>query len=249
MHIIIPARYASTRLPGKPLAEIAGKPLVQWVHERAVASGADAVIIATDDERIRRACEGFGAKVCMTDSRHGSGTERIAEVIRTFRIPDEEIVVNVQGDEPLMPPALIRAVAERLQNDRKVNMSTAACPIVERREFENTNVVKVVRDARDHALYFSRAPVPWPRDQAGGVPATALRHIGIYGYRAGFVGRYLAMSPSPLEATEQLEQLRVLWHGEPIAVVTTDAASAPSLSVDTPADLEAVRALLTRSGR
>jgi len=244
MHVIIPARYASTRLPGKPLADIGGKPLVQWVYERAVESGADAVVIATDDDRIREAAERFGARVCMTAAHHDSGTERLGEAIRALSIPDDEIVVNVQGDEPLMPPALIRAVAERLMAEPTADMSTAACPITARRDFENPNIVKVVCNAQGHALYFSRAPVPWPRDRADGVPTNALRHIGIYGYRAGYVGRYLALAPSPLERVEQLEQLRVLWHGGCIAVVETSEASAPRISVDTRSDLEAVRALL-----
>jgi len=227
------------------LAEIGGKPLVQWVHERAVASGADVVVIATDDERIRRAAEGFGANVCMTAATHASGTERIGEVIRTLSIPEREIIVNVQGDEPLMPAEVIRAVATRLASNDAALMATAACPIHNAQDFHNPNIVKVVCGAGGHALYFSRAPVPWPRDSADDVPESALRHIGIYGYRAGFVARYLRWAPSPLEQTEQLEQLRVLWHGGELAVVNVSEAAAPRFSVDTPADLEAMRALLT----
>ena len=244
MYVIIPARYASTRLPGKPLAPVGGKPLVQWVYDRAKASGAKHVVIATDDERIRAAAESFGAQVCMTATSHASGTERIGEVIRTLSIPDDEIVVNLQGDEPLMPPELIRAVAGRLADDPTVDVSTAACPITSNEDFLNPNIVKVVCNNHGHALLFSRASIPWPRDHLDQVPRNALRHIGIYGYRAGFVAQYLAWPPSLLEQTEQLEQLRILWHGGRIAVAITDEASAPRVSVDTPADLETIRELL-----
>ncbi len=236
MHVIIPARYASTRLPGKPLADIGGKPLVQRVWERACASGAASVVIATDDERIRAAAGRFGARVCLTSAAHRSGTERLAEAIEQLGLPAEEIVVNLQGDEPLMPPELIGEVAAALARDREAAVATACHPIGDPAEFANPNIVKVVTDARGYALYFSRAPIPYPRD--GGLPA-ACRHIGLYAYRAAFVARYIALPPCPLEETEQLEQLRVLWHGQRIAVWRTDRAPGPG--VDTPEDLERAR--------
>ncbi|HEY8554285.1 MAG TPA: 3-deoxy-manno-octulosonate cytidylyltransferase [Burkholderiales bacterium] len=239
MHIIIPARYASTRLPGKPLADVGGKTLLERVYERALASGAQRITIATDDDRIRRAAEAFGADVCLTSAEHRSGTERLGEVIGRLGIGPEEVVVNLQGDEPLMPPALIRRVADTLVARREAVMATACHPIHDRESFENPNVVKVVTDASGYALYFSRAPIPWPRAQSGGAPVQALRHIGIYAYRAGFVARYCGWAGSPLEEIEQLEQLRVLWHGGRIAVCIADEA--PEAGVDTPEDLERVR--------
>lgn len=238
MHVIIPARYASTRLPGKLLVDLAGKPMIQHVYERAVASGAGAVVIATDDERIRAAAEAFGARVCMTAATHRSGTERLAEAIAQLGLGEEEIVINLQGDEPFMPPSLIRQVAETLAAHPDAAVATACCVIASEEEFRNPNVVKVVCDVRGYALYFSRAPVPYPRDPGRALPA-ALRHIGLYAYRAGFVERYLAWPPCPLEEIEQLEQLRVLWHGERIAVC--EARAFPALSVDTPEDLERAR--------
>jgi len=241
MHVIIPARYASTRLPGKPLADIAGKPLLQHVWERACESGAVSVAIATDDERIRAVAAGFGAQVCLTSPAHRSGTERLAEAIVQLGLREEDLVVNLQGDEPLMPPRLIREVAAALAQDSAAVVATAAHPISGLAEFNNPNVVKVVTDARGHALYFSRAPIPYPRD---GAAPRAFRHIGLYAYRAGFVGRYVGWSPCPPEEAEQLEQLRVLWHGERIRVWYTDAAPGPG--VDTPEDLERVRALLAK---
>jgi len=242
MHIIIPARFASTRLPGKPLLDIAGKPMIERVHDCARASGAARVVIATDDERIAEAVRKFGGEICMTRADHVSGTDRLAEAIEKLDIPDEEIVVNLQGDEPLMPPQLIRAVAELLAAHPDTVMATAAHVITGREDFLNTNVVKVVTDQSGHALYFSRAPIPWPRDamQSGNSASVkAFRHIGLYAYRAGFVSRYAAWPVSSLEAVESLEQLRVLWHGEKIAVVEADEA--PASGVDTPEDLERVR--------
>ncbi len=244
MYIIIPARYASSRLPGKPLCDIAGKTLIERVHDRARASGAERVIVATDDDRIRVAVEEFGGTVCMTSGGHASGTDRIAEVIGKLGIKPEEVVVNLQGDEPLMPPDLIRQVAETLLANPEAAMATACHPIRDHASLTNPDIAKVVRDARGHALYFSRAPIPWPREyMAGRAPdsVNAYRHIGIYAYRAGFVTRYAAWPPCPLEQTELLEQLRVLWHGERIAVC--EAASLPGPGVDTPDDLERVRKL------
>lgn len=245
MHVVIPARYDSTRLPGKPLADVCGKTLLERVYDRARASGARSIIIATDDERIRRVAEGFGATVCMTASSHASGTDRIGEVVAQRQLAPEEIVINLQGDEPLMPPQLIRQVADTLAQHTDAVVATACHPIADIETFNNPNAVKVVCDDQGYALYFSRAPIPWPRArmagaQAGEPPLRAFRHIGIYAYRAGFIARYCAWSPCPPEQAEQLEQLRVLWHGERIAVCVT--AEAPGTGVDTPEDLERVRA-------
>lgn len=238
MYVIIPARYSSTRLPAKALADIDGKPLVQRVYECARASGARRVIVATDDSRIADALAGSGAEVCMTAASHPSGTDRIAEAIRKLNIPADEIVVNLQGDEPLMPPALIDAVAQRLAGDARAAMMATAChAITDEAVFRNPNVTKVVCDEAGYALYFSRAPIPWPRD--AGVRSPAFRHIGLYAYRAGFVLEYAAWAPCPIERAESLEQLRVLWHGHRIAVVT--AAVAPGPGVDTADDLAQVR--------
>jgi 3-deoxy-manno-octulosonate cytidylyltransferase (CMP-KDO synthetase) len=242
VHIVIPARYASSRLPGKPLADVAGKPLVERVYERARASGARGVIVATDDERIAQAARRFGAQVCITSARHRSGTDRVGEAIQQLGLGPDEIVVNLQGDEPLMPAALIREVATRLDHNRDAAMATACHPISDMETLRNPNVVKVVRDIHGYALYFSRAPIPWPRDRMQGdaaAPIRAARHIGIYAYRAGFVARFCAWEPCPPEEAEQLEQLRVLWHGERIAVHMTNEA--PPSGVDTPEDLERVR--------
>ncbi len=240
MHVIIPARYASTRLPGKPLLDIAGKPMIQHVYERARESGAQSVTVATDDVRIRAACEKFGAKVVMTSEAHRSGTERLAEAIQKLALGPDEIVVNVQGDEPLMPPAVIRRTAETLAAHADAVVATVCCPIHDAAEFRNPNVVKVVSDVRGYALYFSRAPIPYPRD--GGRSPAAHRHIGLYAYRAGYVAQYVRIAPSPHEQAEQLEQLRVLWHGGRIAVWVTNEA--PPAGVDSPEDLERVRQYL-----
>jgi 3-deoxy-manno-octulosonate cytidylyltransferase (CMP-KDO synthetase) len=242
MHIIIPARYASTRLPGKPLLDIAGKPMIVRVVECAQASGAERVVVATDDVRIHDAVTTFGAEVVMTRPDHPSGTDRLAETLDKLGVPDETIVVNLQGDEPLMPPRLVRAVADLLAARPAAMMATACHAIASREDFLNPNVVKVVTDHEGYAVYFSRAPIPWPRDVMLGkstVPIKAFRHIGLYAYRAGFVARYADWPACPLETTESLEQLRVLWYGERIAVV--EAEEAPAAGVDTPEDLERVR--------
>jgi 3-deoxy-manno-octulosonate cytidylyltransferase (CMP-KDO synthetase) len=247
MHVIIPARYASTRLPGKPLADVAGKPLIQRVYERAQESGATSIVIATDDERIRTVAQAFGAQVCMTSADHRSGTDRLAEVIDKLSIGERETVINLQGDEPLMPPGLIRQVTQTLVSHADAVMATACHAIHEREEFLNPNVVKVVFDERGYALSFSRAPIPWPRDIMAGKSNDALaayRHIGLYGYRAGFVRRYAAWPACAIEEAEQLEQLRVLWHGERIAVCVADEL--PGAGVDTPEDLERVRKLFKK---
>ncbi|MFP1943775.1 3-deoxy-manno-octulosonate cytidylyltransferase [Lonsdalea quercina] len=240
--VIIPARFASSRLPGKPLADINGKPMVIHVMERAQESGAERVIVATDHPDVEQVVRQAGGEVCLTRPEHNSGTERLAEVIERYRLPDDEIIVNIQGDEPMIPPVIVRQVAENLAGSR-AGMATLAVPIVGSEDVFNPNAVKVVRDAEGYALYFSRAPIPWDRERFAqskdNVGDHFLRHIGIYAYRAGFVRRYVSWAPSQLEKIELLEQLRVLWYGEKIHV---DVAKAiPSVGVDTPEDLERVR--------
>ena len=237
--VIIPARYASSRFPGKPLADLAGKPMIVRVCERAAKSGAVSVHVATDDERIAKAVKAAGHACVMTRSDHPSGTDRLAEAAAALRVGDEEIIVNLQGDEPLMEPALIAEVASALSTLSEASLATACHPIHDAASLANPNVVKVVLDARGYALYFSRAQIPHPRE-AGGV---WYRHAGLYAYRAGFLKGYAALEPSPLEKTEALEQLRALWHGYRIAVVVTQREIPPG--VDTPQDLEAVRRMLS----
>ncbi|QNQ19813.1 3-deoxy-manno-octulosonate cytidylyltransferase [Kosakonia sp. SMBL-WEM22] len=241
--VIIPARYASTRLPGKPLVDINGKPMVVHVLERARESGAERIIVATDNQEVMAAVQAVGGEVCMTRADHQSGTERLAEVVEKCGFSDETVIVNVQGDEPMIPPAIIRQVADNLAARRDVGMATLAVPIESAEEAFNPNAVKVVMDAQGYALYFSRATIPWDRDRFAASRETIgdsfLRHIGIYGYRAGFIRRYVSWETSPLEQIEMLEQLRVLWYGEKIHV---DVASVvPGTGVDTPDDLERVR--------
>jgi 3-deoxy-manno-octulosonate cytidylyltransferase (CMP-KDO synthetase) len=245
--VVIPARYASTRLPGKALLDIAGRPMVVHVAERAKASGADEVWVATDDERVVRAVSQHGHECIMTSPHHTSGTDRIAEVAALRGWADDTIVVNVQGDEPRIAPALIREVADTLEQQPEAAMSTA-CHVMHRDvDLFDPNVVKVVLDARGHALYFSRATIPWARDAfatgrthiPAGLPVH--RHIGIYGYRCGFLARYTKLEPPAIERFEALEQLRALWHGFRISVTITDQA--PEAGVDTPEDLETVRRL------
>ncbi|HEY3860081.1 MAG TPA: 3-deoxy-manno-octulosonate cytidylyltransferase [Gammaproteobacteria bacterium] len=236
--VVIPARYASQRLPGKPLAELAGKPMLLHACDCAKRSGAARVIVATDDARIQQACEKAGIEVQMTAASHASGTDRIAEVVERLGFDDEELVVNLQGDEPMMPPANIEQVARLLESD--ADMSTLCTPIHDHAEFINPNVVKVVADGRGRALYFSRAPIPWNRDGAGELHE-ALRHIGIYGYRAEALKRLSVAPPCELEQLEKLEQLRALWLGMSIAVGV--ARQVPGPSVDTPEDLLRVAAL------
>jgi 3-deoxy-manno-octulosonate cytidylyltransferase (CMP-KDO synthetase) len=239
--IVIPARYASSRLPGKPLADIAGKPMVVRVAERAARSGATEVLVATDHEAVRAAVEGHGFAAVMTRADHSSGTDRIAEVAAQRSWDDDVLVVNVQGDEPFIEPGLINQVAGELAADTAAAVATACHPVGSKEEFFNPNVVKVVCDVRGHALYFSRAPIPWPRDAFAAdrtqLPEAlpAKRHIGIYAYRCSFLRRYGALPPSPLEGFEALEQLRVLWHGFRIRVAET--MYAPEAGVDTPEDL------------
>jgi 3-deoxy-manno-octulosonate cytidylyltransferase (CMP-KDO synthetase) len=245
--VIIPARLASTRLPDKPLADLGGKPMVVRVAERAAQSGARRIIVATDHADIAAACAAHGVEVCMTRADHPSGTDRIAEVARALNLGPDEVVVNLQGDEPLIDPALLSACASRIS--AAVPMSTCAHPILDAADVFNPNVVKVVLDKAGRALYFSRAAIPWHRDgfaqsqQAlpAALPAgyAPLRHIGLYAFNNAFLQLYPGLEPAPLESVEALEQLRVLWHGYPIAVHITDAA--PAAGVDTPEDLARVR--------
>jgi 3-deoxy-manno-octulosonate cytidylyltransferase (CMP-KDO synthetase) len=247
--VVIPARLASSRLPNKPLVDIAGLPMVVRVAQRALQSQAQQVVVAADDAQIVAACESHGIAALLTRKDHLSGSDRLAEACQQLGLAPETVVVNVQGDEPLMTADLINEVARVLTERADASMSTAAHPIASIEEFTNPNVVKVVMDARQMALYFSRAPIPWWRDgqsPAGfkALPSPApLRHIGIYAYRAGFLAQFPQLPPAPIEILESLEQLRALWHGHRIAVhVTPDA---PGPGVDTPEDLAKVRQLIT----
>lgn len=254
-HVLIPARLASSRLPNKPLADIGGLPMIVRVAQRAAQSPARSCVVAADDPRILAACQQAGVAAVLTDVDHPSGSDRLAQACTLLGLQDDDIVVNVQGDEPLMDPHLIEAVATELHRRPDCVMSTAAHAIESPQDFLNPNVVKVVLDRHHTALYFSRAPIAWWRD---GMAQTwqeglqqlppqprPLRHIGIYGYRVGFLRRFPQMEPAPIEQCESLEQLRVLWHGERIAVHVTDRAPGPG--VDTPQDLERVRALVAQA--
>jgi len=248
--VVIPARYASARLPGKVLLGIGGKPMIQWVYERACASRAGEVLIATDDLLIVSAAHSFGAQTIMTAPTHRSGTDRIAEVARLQGWKDSDIVVNVQGDEPLIPPALIDQVGAMLESNPGAQIATLATAIGSIAEFMDPNAVKVVTDREGRALYFSRAPIPWDRDGAtAGVVSQksfsgARRHVGIYGYRVGGLLRLASLEPTPLEQHEKLEQLRALENGFEIRVA--DSVEPPGPDVNTAADLERVGALLCR---
>jgi len=235
--VIIPARYASTRFPGKPLADLRGKPMVVHVCERAEKSGAAAVHVATDDERIARAVRARGHSVVMTRADHPSGTDRLAEAAKKLKLKDGDVVVNVQGDEPLISPSLIRKVGGLLSKKPEAAIATACHAI--HGDATSPNVVKVVLDREGYALYFSRSQIPYPRE-AG---ATVYRHAGIYGYRVSFLKKYARLKPAPLEKSEALEQLRALWHGYRIAVAISETEIPPG--VDTPQDLEAVRRMLS----
>lgn len=245
-HVVVPARLGSTRLPRKVLRELAGKPVVQWVWQAANASGASSVTIATDTEEVATICRSFGAKVAMTDVAHQSGSDRANEVARQLGWIADAIVVNVQGDEPLMPPALIAQVAALLADDAEAHIATLAHAIHDPADFANPNVVKVVSDRRGYALYFSRAPIPWQREgstrEAPRLPeGLAHRHIGLYAYRVGALAEFSALPPSALETCEALEQLRALSHGFRIKLGI--AAAAPPRGVDTEEDLQALAAL------
>lgn len=243
--IVIPARYASNRFPGKPLKEICGKTMLEHVWERGKAAGAEEVLIATDDERIKEAAEAFGAEVVMTSSTHDSGSDRIAEVISIKNWPDDTIIVNLQGDEPLTPPSLLTQVATDLSLHKDADMTTLCAKIDNYEDLDDPNIVKVVHDNRNFALYFSRASIPFIRDRDPEEPPKyALRHIGIYGYRAEFLKRYTAMSQGRLEEIECLEQLRALRHGAQIYV--SHAVEAPGPGVDVPEDLERVEQIMCK---
>lgn len=240
---LIPARLASTRLPDKPLADIGGQPMVVRVAERARAAGAQRVAIATDSERIAEAVRAAGHEAVMTAADHPSGTDRLAEAARLLGLAADTIVVNVQGDEPLIPPPLVRSVAARLADSPDAAIATAAHPIHDPEDWRNPNVVKAVLDREGRALLFSRAAIPFDRDGSEPVPACALRHIGLYAYRVGFLLAYPTLERAPIEALESLEQLRALWHGYRIVVEVTDEQPPPG--VDTPADLERVRRIVS----
>lgn len=244
--IVIPARYASSRFPGKPLADIAGKPMLQYTWESALGAGAEQVIIATDDARIQQVARSFGAEVCMTSSDHPSGTDRLAEVSLQYDWQADDIVVNLQGDEPLTPPAILRQVALNLADHPRAGMATLSTPITDREQVFDTNVVKVVADAEGYALYFSRASIPHHRDHSEQLSDDVLRsyqrHLGIYAYRVRFLHAYSNMQPCALETMEKLEQLRALYHG--IAIHVEPALQLPGPGIDTPEDLHAIAPLL-----
>jgi len=249
--VLVPARLASTRLPRKALADIGGLPMIVRVARGAAQSAARSVTVAADAPEIVAACAAHGVAAVLTSADHASGSDRLAEAALALGFDGPDLIVNVQGDEPMIAPALIEACADRLAAREDCVMSTAAHPIGSAADFANPNVVKVVLDDRGTALYFSRAPIPWPRDAAGSLDAgnggvRPLRHVGIYAYRNAFLQRFPRLSRSPLEDAEQLEQLRVLWHGLRIAVHVSDEA--PGIGVDTPDDLAAVRALYAAQG-
>lgn len=248
--VIIPARFASSRFPGKPLAELQGKPMVQHVYERACESEASRVLVATDDQRIADVARGFGAEVCMTSPDHPSGTDRLQQVVSDLGFYADDIVVNVQGDEPLVPARIINQVAHNLKAEPEASISTLSEPINDIESLLNPNVVKVVSDIRGMALYFSRAPIPWPRDAFSGEPKNRKmpenfawqRHIGIYAYRVKLLNDFVKWSPAPIEETECLEQLRAMWNGARIHVAEADEQ--PPAGVDTPEDLERLQRFL-----
>ena len=248
--IIIPARFASSRLPGKPLRDICGKPMIERVIEQAKLSHADEVIVATDSQKIADALSHVDVRVCMTHENHQSGTERLSEVIEQFGFDDEQILINLQGDEPMMPPVCLNQVGQALEQDDSVKMATLCTPLTDIEELFDPHAVKVVRDINDFALYFTRAAVPWSRECFNELPREMpkqqeyQRHIGLYGYRAGFIKQYLDWQSSDIEKTESLEQLRVLYYGEKIKVITAEVAPGPG--VDTIEDLNRVCELLAK---
>ena len=241
-HIIIPARFESTRLPGKPLLDIAGKPMIQHVYERAMEAGAESVTVATDNLRVEEVVREFGGNACLTNDLHVSGTDRLAEAAQIIGLSDDDLVVNLQGDEPLMPASLITHVAETLKNDKQAVVATSCVRIVNPAEINDPNIVKVVTDRLGHALYFSRAAIPFLRDPESEIERRVFRHIGLYAYRCGFLAEFTQFTPSSLEHVEALEQLRVLWYGGKIAVLETTVD--PGHGVDTPDDLQRIRDLL-----
>jgi 3-deoxy-manno-octulosonate cytidylyltransferase (CMP-KDO synthetase) len=247
--VVIPARYASSRLPGKPLVDIAGKSMIQRVYEQAQKTAADQVYVATDDQRVEEEVQTWGGNVLMTNASHQSGTDRLAEVAQKLNLAEDHILVNLQGDEPLMPPEVIDQVAANLQSHPECPVATLCEPIQLKEDFLNPAVVKVVADANNMALYFSRAPIPWPRDlsfDSATLPENlnARRHLGIYAYRAGFLQQFVSWPVAELESLEMLEQLRVLVQGKPIHVELS-CAEVPA-GIDTQEDLERVRGLLAK---
>ena len=240
--VIVPARLASTRLPNKPLADIGGLPMIVRVAQRAALSQASEVVVASDAPEVLAACRDHGVRALLTRTDHASGSDRLAEACEQLGLDGSDLVVNVQGDEPLIAPVMIDACAALLRERSDCVMSTVAHALDDAAEFTNPNVVKLVTDARGTALYFSRAPIPYWRDGSGPRPGSALRHVGLYAYQAGFLRRFPGLAASPLEQIESLEQLRVLWHGERIAVHIS--AERPGPGVDTPEDLARVRALV-----
>lgn len=246
--VIIPARYGASRLPGKLLRDIAGKPMIHRTYERALESKAERIIVATDDDGIARVVDSFGGTVCRTQSEHATGTDRIAETVENLSFDKDRIIVNLQGDEPCVPGGLIDQVAECLAGAAEAEMATVSLPLVRHEDMNDPSVVKVVVDRRGYALYFSRAPIPFIRNDVPPDNAThpryMRRHIGLYAYRVGYLRRFVSLEPSPLEEVESLEQLRALWHGDRIAVAA--AESLPGPSVDTLADLEEVIQIFER---
>lgn len=251
-HVVIPARFSATRLPGKVLIDINGKPMIQHVYERALESGAESIVIATDDERVKEVAEKFGATVCMTNDSHQSGTERVAEAVNLLDYNDDDIIVNLQGDEPFLPSTIIKQVAQELENHDNVKMASVCCAINTIEELFSANIAKVILNHRKQALYFSRAPIPWERDHfimgekvAKKMLGTHYRHIGIYAFRASFLQQYIEMEPCEAEQLEFLEQLRVLWNGGRIqmAIVKQNVPR----GVDTETDLVAIRKQFSRS--
>jgi 3-deoxy-manno-octulosonate cytidylyltransferase (CMP-KDO synthetase) len=241
-HIIIPARYESTRLPGKPLLDIAGKPMIQHVYERAMEAGAVSVTVATDSLRVEEVVRGFGGNACLTNDRHVSGTDRLAEAAQVIGLSDDDLVVNLQGDEPLMPASLIVGVADVLHDDKMADVATACVLMNDPDQINDPHVVKVVTDRFGHALYFSRSAIPFFRNTETDdteLEYQVFRHIGLYAYRCRFLAEFTQMEPCVLEQVEALEQLRVLWHGGKIAVM--EATEDPGHGVDTPDDLQRVR--------
>jgi len=241
---IIPARYASTRLPGKPLLDIGGKPMLLRVYQQALKADVDRVIIATDDNRIFKSMTDLGCDICMTSSEHQSGTDRLAEMVTKMQLADDDIVINVQGDEPLIPPEVVNQVADLLLHNPQAVMSTLSTAITDEHSLSDPNVVKVISNKSGEAIYFSRAMIPWDRSQninISNLNSQYQRHIGIYGYRANFIKQFTLWEPCELELIESLEQLRVLWHGEKIQIA--EAVSVPPEGVDTEDDLIKIRTL------
>lgn len=247
-HIIIPARYASSRLPGKPLLDIGGKPMIEHVFERCRRSAAESVVVATDDDRIVRAVMGFDGHIVMTVEAHRSGSDRIAEAVSTLGLKDDAIVVNVQGDEPDMPVALIEQVAQALADDADAVMATACARLDDIAQLTDPSVVKVVTDKRGYAIYFSRATIPWMDSEKASalVPQHVRRHLGIYAYRVGYIKRFASRQSCELENLEKLEQLRSIWYGDKICCV--EAVEAPGPGIDTEADLERARQNMAQKG-